>query len=307
MSHSENPHFLLMQEYHLSEAKARQEVIRELQACGQQEPASGWKSFELTWNDSPSEPVKFSELVAEARKNGIVARLQRYLDQTDAIFGGMIDDMMTPNWQLTISREWAGFKGEAQGPCRAGFSERDLIEDILYYRSEACARSNEYDFRATCRYFRAYLFACVSVVDAFINRHILLAHHEGFTSPEFERLKESTKPEERIRLWFVVCSTDDPGPFFESKEWCHFQEIRSKRNEVIHSVVPIGMYALREIQEYLNKVRSGVGGLLAKMRSAHGKPVLGFIQQLCTAPLVDFHQITFRAEGQHRIKRIQGL
>ena len=78
--------------------------------------------------------------------------------------------------------------------------------------------SNEYDFRLTTRYFRAYLSACVSLLDAFINRHILVAKHEGFSSPEFSRLQTETNLEEKVRLWWAVCSEADPAPFFQSIE-----------------------------------------------------------------------------------------
>lgn len=306
MTETVNPHFLVMQANHLPELKAREEVKRVLRLFGQHEPAKGWKSFELSWNEAPGQRISFAELVAEARRTGIVARIQRHLDRQDSVFGGMIDELATPNWQLKIKRGLAGFEKESAGPCRAGFSESDLTEDVLYCRAKSCEHSNEYDFRVTCRYFRAYLFACISVVDAFINRHILIASSQGFSTPEFEQLKVSTKSEDRVRLWFKVCSSEDPAQFFESREWCHFQELRALRNEVTHAVEPIGVYSIREIHTYLNMVRTGVGGLLSKMRSAHAMPTLGFIQQLQTAPLVDFNQITFRDDGHHAIRRIQG-
>jgi hypothetical protein len=112
--------------------------------------------------------------------------------------------------------------------------------------------------------------------------------------------------EEKVRLWWAVCSDDDPAPFFRSAMWCHFQELRTKRNEILHAVEPISIYGLKDIQVFLNKVQTGVGELLLLLRQAHKKPTLGFIEQLRTAPKVDFHRVRFRAEGEHEIKVING-
>jgi len=302
---TDNPHFLVLQKYALSKDNARQAVISVLQRCDVQCPREGWDSLRLTWKqENPPVSVSFAELVGEARQTGVVKHLQDYLDKQDSVFGGTFGDFCTPNYQLRCNTEYAGWKKEAQGPCRTSCIERDLMEDILDYRRQGCEHSNEYDFRLTARYFRAYLSACVSLLDAFINRHILLAKHEGFSSPEFSRLQTETKLEEKVRLWWAVCSEDDPSPFFQSAEWCHLQELRTRRNEILHAVDPISVYALKELQVYLNKVQTGVGELLLLLRKAHQKPTLGFIERLRTAPKVDFHRIRFRSEGEHEIKVI---
>lgn len=301
------PPFLEMRDYHLSRAKARNAVIRTLEAAGVHCPDSGWDDLIVNYNDrDATTPVRFPDLVEEARRNGVVVRMQRCLDRNDSIFGGVVEEIGTPNWQLKVGSTYAGFKKEIQGPCRAASVEFDLTEDILFYRREACRHSSQHDFRLTCRAFRSFLSACVSIVDAFINRHVLLATHEGFSSPELDKLRVARKLEERIRLWFAVCSSDDPRAFFDSTNWCHFQEIRARRNELLHAVDPFGVYAIKDVQVMLNKVRTGVGDVLLRMRCAHKKATLGFIERLRTAPLVDFMQITFNADGCHKVKRVQG-
>ena len=302
-----NPHFLVLQKYHLSKALGRNTVIATLERCEVQQPKDGWDTLNLTWkHEQPPISVGFGELVDEARRTGIVSHLQEYLDKRDPVFGGTFGDMCTPNHQLKCSTAYAGWRKEVQGPCRTSCVERDLTEDTLHYRSEACERSNEYDFRVTARAFRSYLSVCLSLLDAFINRHILLAQHEGFSSPEFDRLKVETNLEEKVRLWWAVCSGDDPASFFQSAAWCHLQLLRTKRNEILHAVDPISVYSLKEIGLYLNLVRTGIGELLLQLRRAHKKPTLGFIERLRTAPKVDFHKIRFRADGKHEIKVIAG-
>ncbi len=307
MADEKKPPFLVMHKYHLSPQLAREAVSRTLTEAGVQSPKGGWDSLSITWKDKDGQvPVSFRELVEEARQKGVVRRMQRFLDGKDSIFGGNMDEIATPNWQLKLKSEYAGFTKEVEGPCRCASVEIDLMTDILHYRSETCELSDQHDFRLMSRAFRSYLSACVSIVEAFINCHILIAEHDGFTSPEFEELKKTTNTEKRVRLWYDFCCGDDPAPFFASMEWCHFQEIRKKRNEILHALDPFGMYSLREIHLYLNKVRTGVGGLMRKMRIAHGKRTLGFIERLRTAPVVDLMKIIFKADGKHEIKRIIG-
>ncbi len=149
----------------------------------------------------------------------------------------------------------------------------------------------------TSRYFRNYLAACVSIVDAFINRHIHIAKADGFDSPEFDELKRATQTKSKMELWWKVCCDDDPSPLFSSTPCCRFQELRDKRNNLVHALQPFGVYSLREIQTFLNKVQCGVGELMLLMRKAHDKPSLEFIERLRTAPIVDFHRIHFSANG----------
>jgi hypothetical protein len=305
MSNSNIP-FLVMRDNALSFKLAKEVAIRTLIDAKATCPPNGWEHVTISWGQEPNKySYSYNQLVNEAREKGYIHELQRNLDKSDSIFGGSIYDTGTPNWQFKVKKEYAGFSKEIQGPCRTALVEQDLTDDIIRCREEACEYSNQYDFRMLCRSFRGYLSASVSIVDAFINRHILLAEHEGFSSPEFEQLKTTKKMEDRVRLWFATCSNDDPEQFFNSASWCHFQELRKKRNEILHAIDPYGLYAIQEIQTYLNKVRTGVGELLLMMRIAHKKPTLGFIERLRTARLVDFNQITFRADEKHQIKVIQ--
>ncbi len=302
-----HPRFLVLQPYHLSREKARQRVIASLQAYGVPTPNEGWDSLVLTKNhDKPPQPLSFREMLDQARKTGVVERVQKYLDLKDNIFGGTLEDLATPNHQLTLKTEYASLSKESQGPCRSSCVERELMEDILDYRRQVCEHSNEYDFKLCTRYYRAYLSACVSIVDAFINRHILLAKLDGFASPEFDQLQLQRNLGEKVRLWWEVCSSHNSAPFFNSQAWCHFQEIRTKRNELLHAVDPILVYSVKDIQTYLNKVRAGIGELLLLLRKAHDKPSVAFIERLRTAPSVDYQHITFRADGKHEIKITQG-
>jgi len=213
-----------MDQYHLSRDKARTAVIAALERCGEVRPREGWDNLQLTWkHETPPNTATFRELVEEARKKGAIVEIQRHLDKSDSVFGGSIDELSIPNYQMSVNTAYAGWEKQVTGPCRASSIVMDLMEDILEYRTRTCEYSNEYDFRACCRYYRAYLSACLSLVDAFINRHILIAEHDGFSSPEFDRLKTTTSLEDRIHLLLQVCSEDDPRQVLRSIPWCHFQ------------------------------------------------------------------------------------
>lgn len=291
--------FLVASDFHLSSQKANEAVIATLIRCGERKPKEGWEKAVVTWKEgNPPKSMSFFDMVREARRTGIISDIQRYLDRQDAIFGGKTSDSRgTPNFNLNLATDYAGFRAEAQGPCRIAFVEKDLTEDILYFRRQACLHSNSYDFVLTSRYYRNYLAACLSIVDAFVNRHILIAKAIGMISPEFTELENAINVEEKMELWWKACCGTDPRPLFSSSHWCRFQELRKRRNCMLHALEPIAVYALPEMQVYLNKVRSGIGELLLLMRKASKQPTLGFIEQLRTAPLIAYHKIRLKATG----------
>ena len=199
--------FLTMHPYHLSRAKARQAVLATLERGTSGRPKNvDWKNGAVNITSGKvTKRFMFSAMELEARQTGVLGGIQRLLDSSDGVFGGTMGQTATPNFQLTIKTEYAGWIGEVQGPCRIGLATDDLMEDILHYRKEACLASTDYTFRHLARHYRAYLSACISIVDAFINRHVLLASHDGFESEAFTRLKEARGMEEKIDCWLETC------------------------------------------------------------------------------------------------------
>ncbi|HEX3315081.1 MAG TPA: hypothetical protein VHR72_09340 [Gemmataceae bacterium] len=288
--------FLTIHEYHLSREKARAK-IKGLLAGVMKLPLKKFDWFRGSLNlaiGDAKKTISLAELEREARLTGAVGTIQRVLDQRDSIFGGTFDSA-TPNWQITVKSEWAGWKGEVQGPCRIGLAVDDLTEDILYYRKETCLASSDYTFRTVGRNYRGFISSCMSLVDAFINRHILVASNEGFDSPAFAQLKEARGMEERLDSWLKTCSDKTLKDIAGRKEWCHFQELRQERNALMHATAPFSVYSIREIGKRLNYVRTGIGDLLFLLRGIHNKGSVGFIDRLRSAPEVQFHQINVRA------------
>lgn len=284
--------FLTLHGYHLSREAGRQQVLDTLARVTTSVPTNvDWhKGFVELARGDKKKRLDFADMEREARTTGVVEFIQKLLDDGDSIFGGTFE-MATPNFQMKIKTEYAGWTKEVQGPCRIGLVVNDLMEDILYYRQQVCQASADYSFREVARHYRAFLMACISLFDAFINRHILLAAHEKFDSPAFTRLKESRKVEDRMEAWFETCTDKTMKDLIRRKEWSDFQAIRQERNAILHVVDPFSVYRIREIATVLNYVRSGIGDFLKLLRSFHQKPTLLFIERLRTAPKVEFHSL----------------
>lgn len=298
MSHK---HFLTLHGYHLSREAGRKQVMDTLARVMPTVPTNiDWRNghIELARGDAKKR-FTFAEMEREARTTGVVEFIQKLLDSRDTIFGGTFESA-TPNFQISIKTEYAGWTREVQGPCRIGLVADDLMEDILHYRQQACLASNDYNFREVARHYRAYLMACISLFDAFINRHILLASHENFDSPAFTRLKESRKVEDRMEAWLETCTDKTMKDLTRRPEWSDFQAIRKERNEILHVVDPFSVYRIREIATILNYVRSGIGEFLKLLRVFHKKPTLLFIERLRTAPKVEYHSLRLSDKEQSR-------
>jgi len=287
-----------MHPYHLCRDKARERVVQTLTDLTGKPPSQlDWKCGSITIsNDKISKTYRLTDLEREARLTGILEELQRVIDGRDIVFGGTLPSgLATPNHQTKLSTEYAGWKKEVEGPARISIAYQDLMEDILDFREEVCNASTDYDFLLLARNYRAYLGSCISIVDAFINWHILRASHDGFQSDPFTKLKSARGMEEKIDFWLQTCSTAGMSTIANRQEWCHFQELRRERNELLHVIDPFSVYSLKGIAKYLNFTQTGIGGFLRMLRSIHQKPSTGFIERLRTAPEVRYDRITLTA------------
>lgn len=172
---SDTPPFLIQQEPRLSTKEAEKivdDILCKLHV--KLHSKNRHKEFVIKNQGTDKEEKKrYSELVEQTRKYGICGFIQVDLDRSDQVFGGTFG-MSTPNWQLKMSTEWAGYKKELQGPCRTIPSEIDLSEDIEFYKEETCIESANHDLDMCARNYRGYLFSSIALVVCYINRHIVL-------------------------------------------------------------------------------------------------------------------------------------
>jgi hypothetical protein len=296
----EGPCFLEMEEYHTSKGEAKKIVVKNFLEDGIKSPKGGWERASFVINN---QNVTFKELMDSVRASGIMPFTQFKKDRADDIFGGTFG-ISTPTMAFgQVTSTYAGYTRILTPPMTDQPVESELSEDIMFYREEACLFSDEYDFVFCTRYYRAYLTACISIIDAFINRHILMYKYKGWKTNEIEDLQKTGRLEERVNKFLLMTTGKDISSINGGDEWSHFKKIRALRNEMTHINGPTLGYSIPEFAEHFNYVRKGVGGLLYKIRELQGKTSLSFIEQLKTAPIVYFNEITHKSNGNHIIKR----
>lgn len=300
------PRVLTINEKAISEKKAKENVDEILLLFGFNPPLlrAEWSKKKYKFNfGTEIKELRYLDLILEARKFGVIYSVQEYIDKADNIFGGTFG-ISTPNHQLPLTTMFAGYTKTLQSPSRTVPIEQELANDILFYREETCIESEFYDFEMCCRNYRAYLFASISLIDAFINKHILIYNNIGLSNLDFKVLKENRNTDERIEL-LVKISSDESNilTLHQSNAWSDYKKLKDLRNNIVHSLEPFFGHSIPELADNLNLIRSGVGELLKIILKFQGKSSLGFVEKLRNAPEVFYNQITMRADGNHFTKK----
>ncbi len=273
----------------MTSTAAKKAVAKELMENGFSSPNGGWDKFTLKIGESQR---TYSELVKTARETGITPFYLNLSANNDDVFEGLRIGISSPSENLnTLTATYAGFKKTLKFPASNKPAEYEIVKDILFYREECTLWSDEYDFEFCTRYYRAYLSTCISLIDAFINRHILIYKHSNFKVDEVKYLEKTINLEEKIELFLKISCNKELSEINGGIEWKDFKSLRKLRNEIIHINEPSLGYNIAEFAEHLNYVRNGVGGLLLKIRKAQNKTTLAFIEQLRTAPKVSYKKL----------------
>lgn len=279
--------------YHLSADKAEKVTISTLEKLGAKSPKNGWPNSILAIKTEKEQVRKyyFKDLVEEARFHGFVPVLQKLIDRNDEMFGGAFG-VATDSRAIKYNCSFAGFSKELAGPFRIYPIEEELSNDILYFRKEACHNSNISNFELTCRYYRSYLFSCISLIEAYINRHILLFEFKNIDNPIIADLIDSTSNiEVRLELLFQITTGKRIDEIKGTIEWDHFKKIKKARNELIHSSEPYYGNQINLIANGLNLVKKGIGGLLLIFRKHQNIEPLAFMYNLASAPEIRYRSI----------------
>lgn len=300
----ENPPFLVQQEPRLSVKESEKIVDYILDKLNIILPTKNKNHQFIIMNQGSEneEKKKYFELVNEVRETGVCGFIQADLDRTDNVFGGTFG-LSTPNWQMNLTTEWAGYRRELNGPCRNIPSEFDLSEDIEFYKEETCLESVYYDFNMSSRNYRGYLFSSLALIDCYINRHIISFRFNGLNTEQFNRLKESRNTEERIEIFVNEFCNFSFDELRQTNAWDDFKKLKILRNEVVHSLNPYMGFEFKEVATNLNLSINGVGTLLKKLQEGQGRISLGFIERVRTSPVVHFNQVTLKADGKHEEKK----
>lgn len=300
----DKPPFLIQQEPRLSPKEAESTLDDLLNKLGIKLNSKAKKSEYIIKNKGTDkeEKKRYSELIREIREYGVCGFLQTDLDRRDNVFSGTFG-MSTPNWQMNLTTEWAGYRKELEGPCRNIPSEIDISEDIEFYKEETCIESSDHGFEMCFRNYRGYLFSSIALIDSYINRHILLFDFNGLKTDEFNQLKSSRNTEDRIELFVNQFCNFSFSDIKQSAAWRDFKKLKNLRNEMVHSLNPYMGLGIKEIATNLNLSINGIGSLLKRFQEGQGRITLGFIERVRTSPVVHFNQVTLRADGKHKEKR----
>jgi hypothetical protein len=227
-----------MYERHLGRQAAELSVRETIRRHGVVLPEEHWHAQSITINvpDKPSRQITVQELIEEACTFGVPDTLQRMLDQRDPFFDGTFV-MATDSCALTLGFDCAGYSAKLQGPCRLAPIEEELTSDVLYFRRAACDASRRpSDLSASSRYYRGYLQASVSIVEAYVNRYAHLLKYQGH--PKASVLTDRSSLEDRLGSWVEVVTGKSPDAFRAGPEWSQFCELRNERNRLVHAVEP---------------------------------------------------------------------
>lgn len=297
----EKPQHLDIEEQRLSIKEAQKIVDDLLHIVGIKLPNANKSQQEILIEHS-GEKIKYFELQNHTRKYGVCDPLQFIIDRKDNVFQATFG-MSSPNHQLPQSVNYAGYSKSLAGPFRCYPVEMEISNDIEFYREETCIESADETFEMCFRNYRGFLLSCVSLVDAYINSHILISNFNKFSSEDFTSLKECFNTEKRIELFLKVFAEVDLSAINQTEEWDNFKKIKDQRNEMIHVSAPFLGISIKDLATNLNYSKKGIGGLLKLFQTLQRKHSLGFIEQIRNAPKVYYNKITVKADRTYEVVR----
>jgi len=284
---------LELNKYSMSSSNAKTKTKKLLKEVGIKLPSDFNAKKPIPWTNSKGEQVylDYIEIFNEMRKSGTIRKLQATIDLRDMMF---CETPLAASVGLELERKVTGagktiYKKKLKGPASFSPVEMDLTEDILLFRERACSESHDISMVETARYFRSYMFCCIALVEAFINKYVILGLPNDKQIEDYEKQwKHTRRMEERIGLWLNNFAGSKLEQFKKKNTvaWDHFSKLRNMRNDTVHSVEIYNGYRIKKIEEGLNLVNDGVGGLLYSLRKSIGDPTAIFIERLRYAPKV---------------------
>ena len=289
-----NDNLLNIYQYHLGKDKAERYVKHLAKKLGIPIPHGKDYNMDLLidFGGSPLR-LNFSKLVRETQEHGVPNQLQFIVDSEDRFLQPAIPiaiGAVPKGLKINIGSQMEDSSPLVQIPGFIESPETSLANDILYFRQMTCANSSIGNTEVCARYFRSYLFACISLVDCFLSRYTNVVMGLVGDMDKYENtstLASMSGIEKRIEAWIKTFAYHEIDNYKRSTEWLYFQKIRVKRNSFVHPSTPSTTYSIREISTYLNYCNKGVGGLLWNFRSyTNENSDIGLIQKVKTAPEV---------------------
>ena len=289
--------FLVLATGSVGRTDAEARVLGALRAYGvslSKKQLVGGATLELKFGAAPAVTTTFANLVAGTRATGVIPELDRMRWRAADPYGvvsGATDASGLPPIVLGAGpRTSHPFIGP-------GYTTNnvvaDILDDVLFYRSEVARLSflSDDQFRPAFRAFRGYLSACITTLDAFLNRCAWFGLHDSarpLTTKEEATLQNQRLPlDAKFRNWLpILCAGN--GLDETSRSWVDYQAIRTARNGFVHVNEPDYMFMLRDAASTLNLCRLGVGQILIDTVSLFGRAAFPTVFAVRFAPEASF-------------------
>ena len=239
--------------------------------------------------------TSFDTLVAGTTQSGIVPEIDRILWRNTAPSGTIRAATEASNFPDLVLGTGHRASDALQPPgCITNDVLSDILEDILFYRQEVARTSSIEDgFRSSFRAYRAYLVACITSIDTFLNYHRWFFVNDAASLSRLSdkeikiiqnvRLPISRKLSEWIPILSGGHSLKDTLP-----PWQTYNAIREERNAFVHVNDPDYLFALEHTSKALNYCRSGVGQLLLDAYKLLGQNPLPRVYAIRYVPMARF-------------------
>lgn len=243
--------------------------------------------------DGRPAPSLFEFMVDGTMGNGVVAELDYKAWLKDDRFGEIGFAKTVRGGAIALGSGGHSLPA-LQGPGYATYAVvAEIAKDVLHYRSEA-ARTSFSPFWECFRAVRSYLSACISLVDAFLNRrawYVLQERAAALSSAEAKSLSDFRKKKlhEKVDALFPI-ATGSAFPRSTSAAWAAFDRLKGWRNSYIHVNDPGFAFEIEAAVGWLNECRLGVGGLLHEMNAhlgVHPHPSILCVKHAPLARFVD--------------------
>jgi len=286
---------LKIESYHRSEKEARKYVSDIASGLGIQNFKTKLlcnKSFEISTSDKPLN-INAREEIHSCRKTGVPKRLQILFDQSvDRLMPAPFDIGVAGSVKglaIDISMQIGSYSASVAYPGLLEAPVTALADDIIYFRSQVVEESKNNDLKQMARSYRTYLQVSISFIDAFMGFMAFALKEQKpsiLQDANYNKLISRVPFEQRLESWFKIFDGDFQK-FCQTKSWNDLKKIRKKRNEYIHSSVPIFTADLGSIVNELNCCRQGVGATVLELRKIAGlETKLSYIQKIITAPKI---------------------
>lgn len=230
--------------------------------------------------------ININDEINFVRESGIANKLQELYDKSDATLNSMFNLGIESDEisRMSVKSKFGSCEKKLISNGLIDSPEQSFSQDICYYRGEFVKACFDKDQTGYTRAYRSTLLSAVSLVECFLQRYIFLVNDGIIQITDQESFNLFIKPgriSDRIDLWMKIFTSTDISVLHNSNEYKAFSEIKKRRNEIVHSREPMIVYKVKDMIKIMNRVMSGIGGLLILLRRYEGRPeYIGFFRRI---------------------------